>query len=102
MQNFYPAALERAKLRARALLLLLLYSGLRISDAVKLERKRVNLETGQLMIRMEKTRHPVYVRLHPYAIAVLKALSVESAYFFWSGRGSSPVRSEAHGGRSSA
>jgi site-specific recombinase XerD len=38
--------IERARLRARALVLTLLYSGLRISDAVKLARGKVNMQTG--------------------------------------------------------
>ena len=38
--NFNETFQERARLRARALILLLLYSGLRISDAIRLERRR--------------------------------------------------------------
>lgn len=87
MRNFYGASVQRAKLRARALVYLLLYSGLRISDAVKLKRSALDLKTGRLMLRQMKTRKAVYVRLHTDAIAALKALPVESAYFFWSGRG---------------
>src|SRR5215469_1515173 len=76
----------RTRNRARALVLLLLYSGLRISDAIKLERSRLNTKTGDLMIRMRKTREPLYVRLQPHALKALAALPEESPYFFWNGK----------------
>jgi site-specific recombinase XerD len=76
----------RTRNRARALVLLLLYSGLRISDAIKLERSRLNTKTGDLMIRMMKTREPLYVRLQPHALRALTTLPEESPYFFWNGK----------------
>jgi site-specific recombinase XerD len=87
LQNNNPIGLERARLRARALVLLLLYSGLRISDAVALERARVDMMTGRLLIRMMKTRTPLYVTLSPDALQALAAIPVEGPYFLWSGRG---------------
>lgn len=71
--------------RARALLLTLLYSGLRISDAVKLRRDEVDLKTGEVHARIMKTQTPYYGKLHRDALAALAALPVESPYFFWSG-----------------
>jgi len=77
---------ERTRCRARALCLVLLYSGLRFSDAVKLERKAVDLQTGKLLLRVMKTGVPLYVRLGDLAIEALHALPVESEkYFFWNG-----------------
>lgn len=87
MRNFYVASVQRSKLRARALVYLLLYSGLRISDAVKLKRAALDPKTGQLMLRQMKTRRMLYVRLHAEATMALGALPSESEYFFWSGRG---------------
>jgi site-specific recombinase XerD len=78
--------IPRARLRARALCLLLLYSGFRISDAIQLERAAVNMETGQLLVRMMKTRAPLYLPLRAEARAALAELPVESKYFFWSGK----------------
>jgi site-specific recombinase XerD len=78
---------ERARLRARALVLLLLYSGLRISDAIQLPRSKVDFKTGRILIRMMKTGVPLYVRIPQAAVNALQALPVESIYFFWSGRG---------------
>lgn len=86
IDNNNRAGVGRAKTRARALVLLLLYSGLRISDAVKLERSRVDAKTGKLLIRTMKTGVPLYVQLHPAALAALRAMPVESFYFFWSGK----------------
>lgn len=85
IDNQNPREIPRARLRARALVLLLLYSGFRISDAVKLARSNVNLQTGQLMVRMMKTKQPLYLTLHPDAVKALSALPKESPYFFWSG-----------------
>jgi integrase/recombinase XerD len=78
--------IERARLRARALVLTLLYSGFRISDTVKLARAKVSMQTGQLLIRMMKTGAPLYVRLPKIALDALAALPDESPYFFWSGK----------------
>lgn len=85
IDNLNQEGIERARIRARALILLLIYSGLRISDAVKLERSALNTETGALMIRVMKTRIPMYIKLRPEVLVALAALPVESKYFFWSG-----------------
>lgn len=85
IDNPNPREIPRARLRARALVELLLYSGLRISDAIKLERANVDMKTGQLMARMMKTRATLYIRLPPAALIALAAAPHESMYFFWSG-----------------
>jgi site-specific recombinase XerD len=74
-------ALERSY--ARALLLLLLYSGLRISDALTLRRHQLNAQTGDLFLRTMKTGFPLYLQLHRTAIDALLALPVNGACFFW-------------------
>jgi hypothetical protein len=58
----------------------------RISDTIKLERKRVDLETGKLHIRIMKTRRPMYAGLPASVMETLRALPDESPYFFWSGK----------------
>ena len=58
----------RTRQRARALILLLLYSGLRISDAVKLERDAVDFKTGQVRLRILKTKTPFYSKLPKEAL----------------------------------
>lgn len=84
IDNNYSVGIDRARIRARALILLLLYSGLRISDAVKLERSRLEVD-GRLMIRMMKTGGKLYVKLPADAMKTLALVPVESKYFFWSG-----------------
>jgi site-specific recombinase XerD len=78
---------KRSELRARALILLLMYSGLRISDAALLRRDRLDVRTRKIMLRTEKTHQPVYLTLHSDAYNALRALPIESDWFFWSGRG---------------
>ena len=73
------------RIRARARILLMLHTGFRISDTVNLERKRVDLETGKLHIRIMKTRRPMYASLPPEVTDALRALPDDSPYFFWSG-----------------
>lgn len=72
--------------RLRAMVLLLRYSGLRIRDAATLSRER--LQSGKLLLYMQKTGVPVFVPLPPYVVAVLEeTLNANECYFFWSGNG---------------
>lgn len=84
MENFNTASVERAKIRARALVLLLLYSGFRVSDAVRLERSKLRAD-GRLLVRTMKTGKHLYIKLPPVCLESLAALPKESEYFFWSG-----------------
>jgi integrase/recombinase XerD len=76
---------DRARKRARALLLLMLYGGLRVSDAMRLSRDRLDNE-GRLRMRQMKTGNWLYVKLHQDCVEALRALPVESPYFLWSGK----------------
>ena len=75
--------IENERLISRALVLLLLYSGLRISDAMQLRRERLNMKTGKLLLRMMKTRHNLYLTLQREAISALAALPRTGSFFFW-------------------
>jgi integrase/recombinase XerD len=80
-------ATERGRRRARAMLLLLRWSGLRIGDAARLERARID-SGGKLLLYMAKTREPVYVRLPDSVVEELKSVpNSNPRYFFWSGNG---------------
>jgi integrase len=71
--------------RVRAMVLLLRYSGLRISDASILERSRLNGD--KLFIYTQKTGTPVWVPLPPKVVKALKeAPSEDPQYFFWNAR----------------
>jgi len=75
------------RLRARALVLLLLYTGLRITDAITLERDRI--KDGRLFLRTGKTGKPVLLRVVQELQKALEALPVprgttgEPRYCFW-------------------
>jgi site-specific recombinase XerD len=71
--------------RLRALVLLLVNSGLRIRDAVTLSRERID-DKGNLFLHTAKTGVPVKL---PLPSTVVEALSnvvgTSSQYFFWTG-----------------
>jgi integrase/recombinase XerD len=73
---------KRNALRLRALVLLLRYSGLRITDAVTLSKHQI--KDGVLTLRTAKTGTDVRIPLHPDAVAPLKAIETDNLYF-WSG-----------------
>jgi integrase/recombinase XerD len=71
--------------RVRAMILLLRYSGLRISDASTLERSR--LEGTKLFLYTQKTGTPVRVPLPQHVVGALHASpSDDPRYFFWNGQ----------------
>lgn len=72
--------------RIKAFVLLLRYSGLRLQDAVTLERSR--LKEGKLFLYTQKTGTPVYVPLPPHAAQAITGIRPASTErFFWSGVG---------------
>lgn len=73
--------------RARALILLLLYTGMRISDATFLERQSIDGD-GLLSYWIIKTRKelPCAIELNPKAVAALQALPASRVYFFQTDR----------------
>ena len=75
---------EIERKQTRALILLLLYSGVRISDATFLKRDSVDLNTGLLQFSVIKTgRQNPPIELHASAIQALRALPVlDGPYFF--------------------
>jgi integrase len=80
---------EDTRTRLRTLTLLMRWSGLRIRDAITLERNR--LEGDSLLLYQAKTGQPVYVPLPPYVVKALESIPdgpvANPRYFFWSGNG---------------
>ena len=80
---------EKRGTRIRALTELLRWSGLRIRDAVTLERSR--LIDNKLLLYQAKTGIPVYVPIPPHVADLLRnvpdGLKPNPRYFFWSGNG---------------
>lgn len=82
--NHYSTGANRA--RARALVLLLRFSGLRISDAVTLARDRVSGD--KLFLYTSKAGTPVYCPLPPFVTAALEAAAdPKRRFYFWTGNG---------------
>jgi len=79
----YPVPLNRV--RFKALVLLLRYSGLRIRDAVTLSRDRISED--KLFLRTMKTGTVVWCPLPPAVVDALKSIPSSGRYFFWSGEG---------------
>lgn len=79
------------RLRARAMILILRHTALRISDVALLERSRV--KDGRILIRTMKTGQVVSLKVAPELQHALDTLPVpretvgESKFFFWSGNG---------------
>jgi integrase len=78
----------RARIRARAIVLTMLGTGLRCGDVAQLRRSAYNPKSHYLTLRYtEKTHVPIQIKLKPETIQALGALPVESPeYFFWSGK----------------
>jgi integrase/recombinase XerD len=76
--------------RARALVLALLYTGLRIGDLARLRRAQIE-KSGHVVIRQtQKTSAPIKLPLHADARKALESLPAPNGnptYFFWTGRG---------------
>jgi integrase/recombinase XerD len=71
--------------RAKAFVLLLRYSGLRLNDAVTLRRDRIT--DGRLFLYTQKTGTPVFLPLPKMVLDALRALNSTDTFFFWSGNG---------------
>jgi len=75
---------KRNRMRLRALVLLLYYSGLAIMDAVTLQRD--HLVDGKLFLRRTKTGTDVFCPLPQPVVDALEQLPLRKGqYFFWSG-----------------
>jgi integrase len=70
-------------LQLRALVLLMRYSGLRISDATAVRRNAI--VNGILELRTQKTNVNVRVPLKPEVLTALKAIPKTNEYYFYSG-----------------
>jgi integrase/recombinase XerD len=82
-----PAETEYVRRRARALMYVLLYSGLRISDVAELQRSAL-ASTRHLTLRVLKNGVRLKVLLHPTAADALSSLPAQNPkYFFWTGKG---------------
>lgn len=71
-------------LRLKTLVLLMRYSGMRISDAVMLDTTK--LDGNRLFLRTQKTGQPVYTILPPLVVeALVNTPRVTDTRYFWNG-----------------
>jgi integrase/recombinase XerD len=75
---------KRNRIRLRALVLLMMTSGLRLGDAVSLAREKIR--GGRLYLRTAKTGTDVSIPLPPETLTALAAIPHESTYYFWTGK----------------
>lgn len=94
------------RLRARAMILTLRYTALRIGDVSMLSRDRISRDGSRwrIFIRTEKSGQPVFLPVPPDMKAALDCVPVpegnpDSRYFFWNGVGK-PKTHKAHVDRS--
>ena len=74
--------------RARALVLTLIYSGLRISDVTRLRRSALDPKSRYITLKVLKTGVPQKIQIKQEAVDALTSLpAVSTEYFFWTGRG---------------
>jgi integrase len=91
--NKYCNSALRDGRRMRALVLLLIFSGLRISDAVTLSRDRIRAD--KLFLYTSKAGTPVYLPLPPLVLDALEAAANLVGLYFWTGQ-SKPKTAISH------
>jgi len=77
---------ERIRRQLKALVLLMRYSGLRISDCVALTRDRID-SSGRLFIYQAKTGSPVMLPIPREVLQALESCDEGNPYYFWSSEG---------------
>jgi integrase len=81
----HPKMPADAPKKLKALILLMRYSGLRISDAVMFRKD--SLTNGKLFLRQEKTKELVSLPMPPFVIDAVMACDEGREYFFYTGEG---------------
>lgn len=81
IREAHPKIPEETPKKLLALILLMRYSGLRISDACMFRRSQ--LQDGKVFLRQQKTKEPVWVPIPKKVIAALKACDAGNEYYFY-------------------
>ena len=71
------------RIRLRAVVLVMWYTGLRVRDVVTLRKDRIN--HGKLFLRTAKTGTDVFCPVPPVVTDALAAVHAKGDYYFWSG-----------------
>ncbi|MGO9338844.1 MAG: tyrosine-type recombinase/integrase [Terracidiphilus sp.] len=81
IREAHPKIPKGTEKKLKALILLMRYSGIRISDAVMFRRD--SLKDGKLFLRQTKTKHPVWVPLPKVVIDLIAECDEGNEYFFY-------------------
>ncbi len=85
LREIHPKMPEGIEKKIRALILVMRYSGLRISDTILLRPEHV--AHGKIFLYQAKTKHPVRVPVPKEVTDALSGIQEGSRYYFWSGAG---------------
>lgn len=81
IREAHPKIPAETPKKLKALILLMRYSGIRISDAVLFRRE--SLKDNKLFLRQEKTKHPVWVPLPKHVVQAVKDCDEGNEHFFY-------------------
>jgi site-specific recombinase XerD len=81
IREAHPQIPKGTEKKLKALILLMRYSGIRISDAVMFRRDK--LKNGKLFLKQEKTKHPVWVPLPKNVIEAIAECDEGNEYYFY-------------------
>lgn len=85
VREIHPKMPQGSEKKLRTMILLVLHSGVRISDAVLLHRDRI--KNGKLFLRQAKTKHPVWVPLPKTVLSALLDCDEGNSHYFYNGIG---------------
>ncbi|MDP9050549.1 MAG: site-specific integrase [Acidobacteriota bacterium] len=81
IREAHPRIPEKTPKKLKALILLMRYSGVRISDAVMFKRNYIR--DDNLFLRQEKTKQNVWVPLPPFVVKAVMDCDEGNDYFFY-------------------
>lgn len=81
IREAHPKIPKETPKKLVALILLMRYSGLRISDACMFRRSQ--LQAGKVFVRQQKTKEPVRVPIPDNVVAAIKACDEGNEYYFY-------------------
>jgi integrase len=85
IREIHPQMVESSQRKLRAMILLILHSGMRVSDALLMKSDRI--KDGKLLIYTQKTGTPVWCPLPKIVLKALEDCEDGDPYYFWSGNG---------------
>lgn len=81
IREAHPKIPAETPKKLKALILLMRFSGIRISDAVMFRRD--SLKDNKLLLRQEKTKHPVWVPLPKHVVQAIKECDEGDEFYFY-------------------